>query len=173
MHFCVCFAGSRTIACIDSQSATIRHGACKLLLPSDSRSTRCKQCSSFRVSLCVRRIHQKEKNRTENKSKKQCSLLCIVKGGITDQNGEATQWVLQNPEATRLPKTAIGSYCENVEDNHWPTNPWRPEADHQDGGEARWWRKLPPTLFNEYFSNNRWMQPPKKMLMGWDGTHHD
>lgn len=47
---CVCFAGSRTVPCIDSQRVTVRHGACELVLPSDSRSTQCKQCSSFRVS---------------------------------------------------------------------------------------------------------------------------
>ena len=62
----LCFAGSRTIACIDPQSAAIRHGACELLLPCDSRSTRCKQCSSFRASLRVRSIRQKK--RTEQQT---------------------------------------------------------------------------------------------------------
>ena len=48
-------AGSRTVASIDvdSQSVTIRHAACELLLPGDGKSIQCNQCLSFQVSLQV------------------------------------------------------------------------------------------------------------------------
>ena len=55
--YCSLFiAGTRTVASIDSQSATIRHAACVLLLPGDGKSTRCKQCVNFRARLRVQSV---------------------------------------------------------------------------------------------------------------------
>ena len=55
----ITIAGSRTVASIDgdSQSATIRHAACELLLPGDGKFIQCKQCLSFWASLRVSSAH--------------------------------------------------------------------------------------------------------------------
>ena len=60
----------RIIATIDSNSGTIRHNTCSILLANNGKSVRCEQCAKFRKNLYVRnsRLEKRTLNRTDPSS---------------------------------------------------------------------------------------------------------
>ena len=161
MCFCVCFADSRTVACIDSQSATIRHGACELLLPSDSKSTRCKQCSSFRVSLCVRSIHQKKTGQRTNPSSS-------VPYSVLLKEELQTRMAKLHSEFHKIQKQQyrLKLRLEAIVKTQGITIAQQTHDDLKQIIRTEGSKVMEKAAPNSFLSNNRWMQPPKKMLVG-------
>lgn len=154
-----------TVASIDHERATIRHNACQLLLPAQSRAVRCKQCSIFRSHLRVRNCRlQKPSKKTDiqgtapycslSKAEMQSRMRSLHKElrRILKQRDRlihrvqaevASNGVIVNDEIHSDLKAIINTNVQNAPQNSFQHAFWQQQADVASRNDSRGMRWHP------------------------------